>query len=116
MKKLETNKNISATLLCDAIVIAKLKEVKTTLFFQKEYLNPVATHDDNACQALKEYERLAQFRDASMWIQGEDKNGNSINLQRRNTPRIPPISMSYVSMRYGVTVSDMKTHWRCIEK
>jgi len=81
--------------------------------FQKEYLNAPVAHNDVACQALAEYDRLATARDIAMFEQIPGPNGELINGRRLNTPSIPLVSMYSIAQQYGTTVKEMKEHWRC---
>lgn len=79
----------------------------------RELLNVPAFHNDAACQALAEYDRLATARDIAMFEQIPGPNGELINGRRLNTPSIPLVSMYSIAQQYGTTVKEMKEHWRC---
>lgn len=83
--------------------------------FMRQYYVEPTPHNDNACKALKEYERQAQYRDEFMYEQYTDDKGRKINGRRLNTKSLPLVSMSYISEKYGVTIEEMKQHWRCVE-
>jgi hypothetical protein len=83
--------------------------------FRRQYYGEPLPHNDKACQALKEYERKAQYRDEYMYEQLTDDKGRKINGRRLNTKALPPVSMSEIAAKYGVTIEEMKQHWRCVE-
>lgn len=83
--------------------------------FMRQYMGEPVSHNDLACQALKEYERKAQFRDEYMYEQLTDDKGRKINGRRLNTKALPPVSMSEIAGKYGITIEEMKQHWRCVE-
>lgn len=60
------------------------------LEFKKEYLGEWITHDENSCNALKEYDRQADYVSS------------------------PYKFMQEVANKYETTIEDMKKHWRCI--
>lgn len=75
----------------------------------------IPPHDDVACAALREYDRLAEARDRQMFEQ-LPWNGGTVNGRRLNTPAIPLVQMIKIALKYGVTIEAMKKHWRCIER
>lgn len=83
--------------------------------FRRLYYGGPQPHNDKACRALKEYERKAQYRDEYMYEQITDDKGRKINGRRLNTKALPPVSMSEIAAKYGVTIEEMKQHWRCVE-
>lgn len=83
--------------------------------FRRLYYGEPQPHNDKACRALKEYERKAQYRDEYMYEQITDDKGRKINGRRLNTKALPPVSMSEIAAKYGVTIEEMKQHWQCVE-
>ena len=83
--------------------------------FRRLYYGEPVPHNDVACKALKEYESKAQYRDEYMYEQITDDKGRKINGRRLNTKALPPVSMSEIAAKYGVTIEEMKQHWRCVE-
>lgn len=58
--------------------------------FKKEYLGEWITHDDNSCNALKEYDTTADY-----------------------VPN-PARHMQEIADKHETTIEEMKKHWRCI--
>lgn len=83
--------------------------------FMRLYFGEPIHHNDAACQALKEYESKAQYRDEYMYEQLTDDKGMKIYGRRLNTKALPLVSMSEIAAKYGVTIDEMKQHWRCVE-
>lgn len=69
--------------------LLQLGDYKT---FEEEYFGMPIGHDNNACQALKEYENTA------------DKLLRPYRL------------MSRIAKSYNTTIEEMKKHWKCIDK
>jgi len=60
--------------------------------FKNYFMGEWVKHNDNACDALKEY----------------DSNADYVNS--------PYAYMQEVAIKYSVTIVEMKEHWKCIEK
>lgn len=80
--------------------------------WRREYLSVPFSHDDEACEALKQYEKYQDERDAAMYEQIPFRNG-FVNGRRLNTRAVKFLNMEYFAMLNNTTVERMKQHWRC---
>ena len=80
-----------------------LNQSNDTKNFIKEYFGKPPEHNDNACKALEEYEEECSKIEIG-YIPGQFIPFNFSRL------------MKEIATKYGVTIKEMKEHWRCIEQ
>lgn len=83
--------------------------------FEREYLNIPVLHDDDACNALAEYDALAEKFDRNNFeqLQGRYGNINGRKLHNHVVGTFP--NMQEIANKYNTTIPEMKKHYRCIE-